>query len=125
VVGIITVCADGNLVYDLKKRCLETDQACVALIKALKERGLLDSTLVVWGGEFGRTPMMQGDLKPDQLGRDHHPHGYNGVDGWRRHQTRRRLRKPMISGSTRSRIKSMSTTCTPPSLTGSAWTTPS
>jgi hypothetical protein len=67
---------DGNLVFDLKKRCLETDQACVALVQDLKERGLLDSTLVVWGGEFGRTPMMQGDLKPDQLGRDHHPHGY-------------------------------------------------
>jgi arylsulfatase A-like enzyme len=60
----------------LKKRCLETDQACVALINDLKQRGLLDSTLVVWGGEFGRTPMMQGALKPDQLGRDHHPHGY-------------------------------------------------
>jgi len=67
---------DGNLVYDLKKRCLETDQACVALIKDLKQRGLLDSTLVVWGGEFGRTPMMQGKLQPDQVGRDHHPHGY-------------------------------------------------
>lgn len=67
---------DGNLVFDLKKRCLETDQACVALVKDLKERGLLDSTLVVWGGEFGRTPMMQGALKPDQIGRDHHPHGY-------------------------------------------------
>ena len=67
---------DGNLVFDLKKRCLETDQACVALVKDLKQRGLLDSTLVVWGGEFGRTPMMQGALQPDQIGRDHHPHGY-------------------------------------------------
>jgi len=67
---------DGNLVFDLKKRCLETDQACVALINDLKQRGLLESTLIVWGGEFGRTPMMQGALKPDQLGRDHHPHGY-------------------------------------------------
>ena len=67
---------DGNLVFDLKKRCLETDQPAVVLIKDLKARGLLDETLVVWGGEFGRTPMMQGDLKPDQLGRDHHPHGY-------------------------------------------------
>ncbi len=67
---------DGNLVFDLKKRCQETDQACVALIKDLKERGLLDSTLVVWGGEFGRTPMIQGKLQPDQVGRDHHPHGY-------------------------------------------------
>ncbi len=67
---------DGNLVFDLKKRCLETDQPAVALIKDLKERGLLDETLVLWGGEFGRTPMMQGALKPDQIGRDHHPHGY-------------------------------------------------
>ncbi len=67
---------DGNLVFDLKKRCQETDQACVALLRDLKQRGLLDSTVVVWGGEFGRTPMMQGALKPDQIGRDHHPHGY-------------------------------------------------
>lgn len=67
---------DGNLVYDLKKRCLETDQPSVALLKDLKQRGLLDSTLVLWGGEFGRTPMMQGNPKPDQIGRDHHPHGY-------------------------------------------------
>ncbi len=67
---------DGNLVYDLKKRCRETDQPTVALIKDLKQRGLLEETLVVWGGEFGRTPMMQGKLQPDQLGRDHHPHGY-------------------------------------------------
>lgn len=67
---------DGNLVFDLKKRCAETDQPAVALIKDLKERGLLDETLVLWGGEFGRTPMMQGALRPDQIGRDHHPHGY-------------------------------------------------
>ena len=67
---------DGNLVFDLKKRCQETDQPGVALIKDLKARGLLDQTLVVWGGEFGRTPMMQGSLSPDNIGRDHHPHGY-------------------------------------------------
>jgi hypothetical protein len=67
---------DGNLVFDLKKRCAETDQPAVALIKDLKQRGLLDETLVLWGGEFGRTPMMQGALRPDQIGRDHHPHGY-------------------------------------------------
>ena len=67
---------DGNLVFDLKKRCAETDQPAVALIKDLKERGLLDETLVLWGGEFGRTPMMQGNLNPDNIGRDHHPHGY-------------------------------------------------
>jgi hypothetical protein len=59
----------GNLVHDLKKNCLATDQACAALIKDLKQRGMLDSTLVVWGGEFGRTPMVQGGND----GRDHHP----------------------------------------------------
>jgi hypothetical protein len=59
----------GNLVHDLKKNCQATDQACAALIKDLKQRGMLDSTLIVWGGEFGRTPMVQGGND----GRDHHP----------------------------------------------------
>src|SRR5438105_6577826 len=59
----------GNLVNDLKKNCQDTDQACAALIKDLKQRGMLDDTLVVWGGEFGRTPMVQGGND----GRDHHP----------------------------------------------------
>jgi hypothetical protein len=59
----------GNLVGDLKKNCKNTDQASAALVKDLKQRGLLDSTLVAWGGEFGRTPMVQGGSD----GRDHHP----------------------------------------------------
>ncbi len=59
----------GNLVHDLKKNCQATDQACAALIKDLKQRGMLDNTLIVWGGEFGRTPMVQGGND----GRDHHP----------------------------------------------------
>ncbi len=59
----------GNLVNDLKKNCKVTDQAAAALIKDLKHRGLLDETLVIWGGEFGRTPMVQGGND----GRDHHP----------------------------------------------------
>jgi hypothetical protein len=59
----------GNLVADLKKNCLKTDQASAALIKDLKQRGMLDDTLVIWGGEFGRTPMVQGG----DDGRDHHP----------------------------------------------------
>lgn len=59
----------GNLVNDLKKNCLATDQASAALVKDLKQRGMLDDTLVVWGGEFGRTPMVQGGSD----GRDHHP----------------------------------------------------
>jgi hypothetical protein len=59
----------GNLKADLQKNCKNTDQACAALIKDLKQRGMLDDTLVIWGGEFGRTPMVQGG----DDGRDHHP----------------------------------------------------
>jgi hypothetical protein len=59
----------GNLVNDLKKNCADTDQASVALIQDLKQRGMLEDTLVIWGGEFGRTPMVQGGSD----GRDHHP----------------------------------------------------
>jgi len=62
----------GNLTADLKKNCQNTDQACAALIKDLKQRGMLDDTLVVWGGEFGRTPMVQGGND----GRDHHPNAF-------------------------------------------------
>ena len=62
----------SNLVKDLQKNCLDTDRASAALIKDLKQRGLLDDTLVVWGGEFGRTPMVQGGAD----GRDHHPNAF-------------------------------------------------
>jgi hypothetical protein len=62
----------GNLVNDLKKNCKNTDQASAALVKDLKQRGLLDDTLVIWGGEFGRTPMVQGGND----GRDHHPNAF-------------------------------------------------
>ncbi len=60
------------LVKDISANCKDTDQASAALVKDLKQRGLLDSTLVVWGGEFGRTPMMQGGSD----GRDHHPNAF-------------------------------------------------
>ncbi len=63
----------GNLRADLKKNCKNTDQACAALVKDLKARGLLEDTIVVWGGEFGRTPMVQGD---GDDGRDHHPNAF-------------------------------------------------
>jgi hypothetical protein len=54
-------------------RCRDTDQATAGLITDLKRRGLLDDTLVVWGGEFGRSPVGQGDWKSIEAGRDHHP----------------------------------------------------
>ncbi len=63
----------GNLPNAIKTQCKETDQATAALITDLKQRGLLEDTLVVWGGEFGRTSYTQGQLSPTNYGRDHHP----------------------------------------------------
>jgi hypothetical protein len=63
----------GKLPQDLPKRCKETDQAAAALVTDLKNRGMLDETLVIWGGEFGRTVYCQGRLTPTDYGRDHHP----------------------------------------------------
>ena len=57
----------------LEEKCLQTDQASAALVKDLEQRGLLDETLVVWGGEFGRTVYCQGKLSSEVYGRDHHP----------------------------------------------------
>jgi len=62
-----------GLPKQLAGQCYDTDQATAALIKDLKERGLLDETLVVWGGEFGRTVYSQGTLTQTDYGRDHHP----------------------------------------------------
>jgi hypothetical protein len=62
----------GSLVSGLTANCKNTDQACAALVKDLKQRGMLKDTLVIWGGEFGRTPMVQGGSD----GRDHHPNAF-------------------------------------------------
>jgi uncharacterized protein (DUF1501 family) len=62
----------GNLVADLKKNCKDTDQPCAALIQDLRQHGILDDTLVIKGGEFGRTPMVQ----DRNDGRDHHPNAF-------------------------------------------------
>ena len=62
----------GNLVKDITQNCKDTDQACAALVQDLKQRGMLDDTIVIWGGEFGRTPMVQGGSD----GRDHHPNAF-------------------------------------------------
>jgi uncharacterized protein (DUF1501 family) len=63
----------GGLPAGIRRECQQTDQPCAALIQDLKQRGMLDDTLVVWGGEFGRTAYSQGKLTADNYGRDHHP----------------------------------------------------
>ena len=62
----------GGLPGGLRNQCKDTDQASAALVKDLKQRGMLEDTLVIWGGEFGRTNYCQGSLGKDNFGRDHH-----------------------------------------------------
>lgn len=63
----------GDLPYEITKQAKDVDQASAALVTDLKQRGLLDETLIIWGGEFGRTSYSQGKLTKDNYGRDHHP----------------------------------------------------
>jgi len=63
----------SNVAGRLPDQCKDIDQACYGLVQDLKQRGLLDSTLIVWGGEFGRTIYSQGELSKTNYGRDHHP----------------------------------------------------
>ena len=66
----------GNVAGRLPSQCKDVDQACAGLIQDLKARGLYDETLVIWGGEFGRTIYSQGSLTHENYGRDHHPRCY-------------------------------------------------
>ncbi len=67
-----------NLNTQLKTQCLDTDQPSAALVKDLQQRGMLEDTLVIWGGEFGRTPFLQGKIEETQSwGRDHHPYCFS------------------------------------------------
>ena len=68
--------AHGNLPREIQHQAKDVDQSSAALITDLKQRGLLDETLVIWGGEFGRTNYCQGKLAPDNYGRDHHPRAF-------------------------------------------------
>ena len=66
-----------NLTTQFKIQCADTDQPSAALVKDLKQRGLLEDTLVIWGGEFGRTPFLQGKIEEVKgWGRDHHPYAF-------------------------------------------------
>ena len=66
----------GNLPNDIRRQCGIIDQPCAGLLNDLKQRGMLDDTLVIWGGEFGRTIYCQGGLTKTNYGRDHHPRCY-------------------------------------------------
>jgi uncharacterized protein DUF1501 len=67
----------GSLTTELYTQCKDTDQPSAALVQDLKQRGLLDDTLVIWGGEFGRTPFLQGNIaERKKWGRDHHPYAF-------------------------------------------------
>jgi uncharacterized protein (DUF1501 family) len=66
----------SSLPSEIALQCQDVDQASAALIKDLKQHGLLDDTLVIWGGEFGRTVYSQGTLTQTNYGRDHHPRNY-------------------------------------------------
>ncbi len=67
----------NSLTTELYNQCRDTDQPSAALVKDLKQRGLLDDTLVIWGGEFGRTPFIQGNINDrPRWGRDHHPYAF-------------------------------------------------
>jgi uncharacterized protein (DUF1501 family) len=63
----------GNVAGRLPDQCKDVDQACWGLVQDLKQRGMLDETLIIWGGEFGRTIYSQGGLTKENYGRDHHP----------------------------------------------------
>ena len=66
-----------SLTTELYTQCRDTDQPAAGLVKDLEQRGLLDDTLVIWGGEFGRTPFLQGNLNDrPKWGRDHHPYAF-------------------------------------------------
>ena len=67
----------GNLPRDLTMQCKDIDQACYALVQDLKQRGMLEDTLIVCGGEFGRTVYSQGKLTESNYGRDHHPRAFS------------------------------------------------
>ena len=83
----------ANVAGRLPNQCRDIDQACYGLIQDLKQKGMLDETLVIWGGEFGRTIYSQGGLSKTNYGRDHHPRCFTmwmaggGVQG--RHDLRR------------------------------------
>ena len=85
--------AHGNLPREHESQCKDIDQGCAGLIMDLKQRGMLDDTLVIWGGEFGRTAYCQGGLTKENYGRDHHPRCFTTWMAGGRHQARHHVRE--------------------------------
>ena len=95
----------------LPPQCLDTDQPSAALIQDLKQRGMLDDTLVIWGGEFGRTVYCQGNLSPENYGRDHHPRCFTvWMAGGGIKAGMSATARPTTSATTSPRTRSTSTT---------------
>ena len=114
----------NDLPRDLALQCQSVDQPSAALVQDLKQRGLLDDTLVIWGGEFGRTVYCQGKLTDEQLRPRSSSAMLHHVDGGRRHQARshsRRDRRFLLQRRLRSRCTS--TICKRPSCIVWAWIT--
>ena len=110
----------NDLPRDLALQCKSVDQPSAALVTDLKQRGLLDDTLVVWGGEFGRTVYCQGKLTDSELRPRSSSALLHHVDGRRRHQAGLHVAaRPTISATTSSPTRSTCTTCRPRSCT--AW----
>jgi hypothetical protein len=105
--------------------CRETDRGCYALVTDLKQRGMLDDTLVVWAGEFGRTVYSQGGLTPDNYGRDHHPRCYTTWMAGGGVRPASPTARPTTTATTWSRIRSQCATSTRPFCTAWASTTTS
>ncbi len=103
----------SDLPHQIRGQCKDVDQPTAALVKDLKARGLLDDTLVIWGGEFGRTVYSQGTLTATSHGRDHHGRCFTDVGGRRRHQARLHpTARPTTTATTSSKTPSTSTTST-------------
>lgn len=112
-----------DLKHGLPRLCQQVDKAAAALVKDLKQRGLLEDTIVVWGGEFGRTPMNEGRNGSPFPGRDHHPHAFTmWMAGGG--SSRAVSGRPMTWAITSSRIRSRCMTCMPPCCISLGSTTP-
>ena len=103
----------GNVAGRLPDQCRDVDQACYGLVQDLKNKGLYDATLVIWGGEFGRTIYSQGGLSHENYGRDHHPRCYTMWMAGGGPRRGRFTAKPTISPTTSSKTPSTSTIFTP------------